>query len=132
MLGTALLGRVVRLSRAGALEALRSNYVRTAKAKGLPGHVILFRHILKPGILPVVTYMGPISAVILTGSLVIENAFSLPGLGRQFITAATDRDYTLLMGTTVILLLVVIVLNFIVDLAYSWLDPRIRRGGQNQ
>ena len=132
VLGTALLGRVVRLSRAGALEALRSNYVRTAKAKGLPGHVILFRHILKPGILPVVTYMGPISAVILTGSLVIENAFSLPGLGRQFITAATDRDYTLLMGTTVILLLVVIVLNFIVDLAYSWLDPRIRRGGQNQ
>lgn len=129
VLGTGLLGRVVRLSRAGALEALKSNYVRTARAKGVPGHVILFRHVLKPGILPVVTYMGPVAAVILTGSLIIEQAFSLPGLGRQFITAATDRDYTLLMGTTVILLLVVIVLNFLIDLAYAWLDPRIRKGG---
>ncbi len=129
VLGTGLLGRIVRLSRAGALEALRSNYVRTARAKGLPAHVILFRHVLKPGILPVVTYMAPVTAVIMTGSLIIEQAFSLPGLGRQFITAATDRDYTLLMGTTVILLLAVILLNFIVDLAYSWLDPRIRRAG---
>ena len=74
--------------------------------------------------------MGPVAAVILTGSLVIEQAFSLPGLGRQFITAATDRDYTLLMGTTVILLLVVIFLNFIVDLTYAWLDPRIRKRGE--
>ena len=106
----------MRLSRAGALEALRSNYVRTARAKGLPAHVILFRHVLKPAILPVVTYMGPVTAAILTGSLIIEQAFSLPGLGRQFVTAATDRDYTLLMGTTVILLLAVILLNFIVDL----------------
>ena len=73
--------------------------------------------------------MAPVTAVIMTGSLIIEQAFSLPGLGRQFITAATDRDYTLLMGTTVILLLAVILLNFIVDLAYSWLDPRIRRAG---
>ena len=119
---------IVRLSRAGALEALRSNYVRTARAKGLPAHTILFRHVFKPGVLPVLTYMGPVTAVILTGSLVIEQAFSLPGLGRQFVTAATDRDYTLLMGTTVILLLAVIILNFIVDLAYSWIDPRIGRG----
>ena len=80
-------------------------------------------------ILPVLTYMGPVTAFILTGSLVIERAFSLPGLGRQFIAAATDRDYTLLMGTTVILLLAIILLNFIVDLLYTWLDPRIRRGG---
>ncbi len=129
VLGTALLGRIVRLSRAGALEALRSNYVRTARSKGLPNWLILFRHVLKPGILPVVTYLGPVSAVILTGSLVIEFTFSLPGLGSQFISAATDRDYTLLMGTTVILLLFVIVLNFIVDLLYTWLDPRIRTGG---
>lgn len=128
VLGTGLLGRIVRLSRAGALEALRSNYVRTARAKGLPAHTILFRHVFKPGVLPVLTYMGPVTAVILTGSLVIEQAFSLPGLGRQFVTAATDRDYTLLMGTTVILLLAVIILNFIVDLAYSWIDPRIGRG----
>ena len=127
VLGTGLLGRIVRLSRAGALEALRSNYVRTARAKGLPSRVILFRHILKPGILPVVTYMGPVAAFILTGSLVIEQAFSLPGLGRQFITAAIDRDYTLLMGTTVILLMLVILLNFLIDLSYFWLDPRIRR-----
>ena len=134
VLGTGLLGRIVRLSRAGALEALRSNYVRTARAKGLPAHTILFRHVFKPGVLPVLTYMGPVTAVILTGSLVIEQAFSLPGLGRQFVTAATDRDYTLLMGTTVILLIAVILLNFIVDLAYSWIDPRIgrSRGGQAQ
>ncbi len=129
VLGTGLLGRIVRLSRAGALEALRSNYVRTARAKGLPAHVILLRHVFKPAILPVLTYMGPVTAFILTGSLVIERAFSLPGLGRQFIAAATDRDYTLLMGTTVILLLAIILLNFIVDLLYTWLDPRIRRGG---
>ncbi len=129
VLGTALLGRIVRLSRAGALEALRSNYVRTARSKGLPNWLILFRHVLKPGILPVVTYLGPVSAVILTGSLVIEFTFSLPGLGSQFISAATDRDYTLLMGTTVILLVFVIVLNFIVDLLYTWLDPRIRTEG---
>lgn len=129
VLGTALLGRIVRLSRAGALEALRSNYVRTARSKGLPNWLILFRHVLKPGILPVVTYLGPVSAVILTGSLVIEYTFSLPGLGSQFISAATDRDYTLLMGTTVILLVFVIVLNFIVDLLYTWLDPRIRTEG---
>ena len=131
VLGTGLLGRIVRLSRAGALEALRSNYVRTARSKGLPAKTILFRHVLKPGLLPVLTYMGPVTAAILTGSLVIERAFSLPGLGRQFVTAATDRDYTLLMGTTVILLLAIIILNFIVDLAYSWIDPRIgRRSGR--
>ena len=129
VLGTGLLGRIVRLSRAGALEALRSNYVRTARAKGLPAHVILLRHVFKPAILPVLTYMGPVTAFILTGSLVIERAFSLPGLGRQFVTAAIDRDYTLLMGTTVILLLAIILLNFIVDLLYTYLDPRIRRGG---
>ncbi len=129
VLGTGLLGRIVRLARAGALEALNSNFVRTARAKGLPARVILFRHVFKPAILPVITYMGPVAAVILTGSLVIEQAFSLPGLGRQFITAATDRDYTLLMGTTVILLLVVIILNFLIDLTYAWLDPRIRRRG---
>ncbi len=129
VLGTAILGRVVRLTRAGALEALKSNYVRTARAKGVPGRRILFRHVFKPAILPTVTFLGPFAAVILTGSLVIEQAFSLPGLGRQFITAAIDRDYTLLMGTTVILLLVIIVLNFLVDLTYAWLDPRIRRRG---
>ncbi|MGB0785118.1 MAG: ABC transporter permease [Alphaproteobacteria bacterium] len=131
VLGTAILGRIVRLTRAGALEALNSNYVRTARAKGLPGRIILFRHVFKPAILPVVTYLGPVAAAILTGSLIVEQAFALPGLGRQFVTAATDRDYSLLMGTTVILLLAIIFLNFLVDLTYSWLDPRIRRSGSN-
>lgn len=126
VLGTALLGRIVRLSRAASLEVLRSNYIRTARAKGLPSRVILFRHVLKPALMPVVTFLGPVAAVILTGSVIVESQYALPGLGSSFIEAALARDYTLMLGVTVILLIFVAGLNFIVDLLYAWLDPRVR------
>jgi len=114
-----------RLSRASILEVLRSDYVRTARAKGLREIVIMFKHVLKGALLPVVSYLGPAFAGIITGSVVVERIFRIPGLGQFFVQAAFNRDYTLLMGTVIVYSVILIMMNFIVDIVYGFLDPRI-------
>lgn len=120
------LATVARLTRAALLDALSADYVRTAVAKGLPARTVVLRHALKPTLLPVVSYLGPATAAILTGSLVVEQIFGLPGVGRYFIQGALNRDYTLVMGVVIVYGTLVILMNFVVDLAYAWLDPRVR------
>ncbi len=119
---------VARLTRGGMIEVLRSNFVRTARAKGLPEHVVVMRHALQAGILPLVAYLGPAAAALVTGSLVIETIFQLPGIGKHFVTGALQRDYTLVMGVVIFYASLIIVLNMIADLVVAALDPRIRYG----
>ena len=116
---------IARLSRASLLEVLRSDYVRTARAKGLRFNTIMFRHVLKGGVLPVVSYLGPAFAGIVTGSIVVEQIFRVPGLGRYFIQSAFNRDYTMIMGTVIVYSVILLIMNFLVDVAYGYLDPRI-------
>ncbi|RKX86619.1 MAG: ABC transporter [Spirochaetes bacterium] len=116
---------IARLSRASFLESLRSDYVRTAKAKGLKTSVIMFKHVLKGASLPVVSYLGPAFSGIITGSIVIEQIFRIPGLGRHFVQSAFNRDYTMIMGTVIVYSLILVIMNFIVDVVYGYLDPRI-------
>lgn len=118
--------RISRLMRGAMIEVLGSNYIRTARSKGIGQRLVLARHALKPALLPVVSYLGPGLSLLLTGSLVVEQIFGLPGIGKYFITAALDRDYGLVLGTTILYMLVILVLNLIVDLVYAWLDPRVR------
>jgi oligopeptide transport system permease protein len=108
------------------IEVLRSAYIRTARAQGLPLAVIILRHALKPALLPVVSYLGPATAALITGSVVIEQIFGLPGIGRFFVNGALNRDYTLVMGVVVFYGVLILVFNFLVDLVYGLLDPRIR------
>ena len=115
-----------RLTRGSMIEVLRSNFVRTARAQGLPMWQVVVKHALKPALLPVVSYLGPATAHIITGSVVIEQIFSRPGLGRYFVTGALNRDYTLVMGIVVFYGVLIILFNFLVDLAYAWLDPKVR------
>ena len=115
-----------RLTRGSMIEVLRSNFVRTARAQGLPTWQVIVKHALKPALLPVVSFLGPATAHIITGSVVIEQIFSRPGLGRFFVTGALNRDYTLVMGVVVFYGGLIIVFNFLVDLAYAWLDPKVR------
>ncbi|MAA75665.1 MAG: oligopeptide ABC transporter permease OppB [Salinisphaeraceae bacterium] len=124
-LGTAMMAYVARLTRGAMIEVLRSNYVRTARAKGLPTRVILFRHALPAALTPVVSFMGPAAAGIITGSVVIETIFGIPGLGRFFVQGALNRDYTLVMGVVLFYGMLIIVFNLLVDLLYAWLDPRV-------
>jgi len=105
---------------------LHSNYIRTARAKGLPESTVILRHALRPALLPVISYMGPATAAMITGSVVIERIYGIPGLGSYFVQGALNRDYTLVMGVVVFYGIVIILLNFIVDLLYAWLNPRIR------
>jgi len=116
---------IARLSRASILEVLRSDYVRTARAKGLKESVVIVKHVLKGAMLPIVSYLGPAFAGILTGSLVVESVFAIPGVGRVFVQSALNRDYPLIMGEVVIFGLILVVMNFIVDIVYGLLDPRI-------
>ena len=116
---------IARLSRASILEILRSDYVRTARAKGMRERTIMFKHVLKGGLLPVVSYLGPAFAAIVTGSVVVERIFRVPGLGQFFVQAAFNRDYTLLMGTVIVYSVILILMNFIVDIIYGMLDPRV-------
>ncbi len=125
-LGAPFAAYIARLTRSGMLEALSEDHIRTAQAKGLRTHVIVLRHALKAGCLPVVTYLGPATAGILTGSLVIEKIFAIPGTGSHFVNSALNRDYTLSMGVTILYTVLVYSLNMVVDLAYTLLDPRIR------
>ncbi|WP_395678857.1 oligopeptide ABC transporter permease OppB [Inquilinus sp.] len=117
---------IARLTRASMIEVLRSNFVRTARAKGLPERITIVRHTLKAGLLPVVSYLGPATAGIITGSVVIEQIFGIPGIGRYFVTAALNRDYTLVMGTVIFFAVLIIMFNLLVDLLYGALDPRVR------
>jgi oligopeptide transport system permease protein len=117
---------IARLTRGSMIEVLRSPFIRTAKAQGLPMRKILLRHALKPALLPVVSYLGPALAAVITGSVVIEQIFGVPGLGRFFVQGALNRDYTLVMGVVVFYGVLIIVANFLVDLAYAWLDPRVK------
>ena len=108
------------------IEVLRSNFVRTARAKGLPERVVLLRHAMKPALLPVISYLGPATAAVITGSVVIEQIFGVPGLGRYFVQGALNRDYTLVMGVVVFYGVLIIVFNLLVDLLYALLDPRVK------
>lgn len=117
---------VARLTRGSMIEVLHSNYIRTARAKGLPGHLVIRRHALKPALLPVISFMGPATAGLITGSVVIERIYSIPGLGSYFVQGALNRDYTLVMGVVIFYGVIIILLNFIVDILYSWMNPRIR------
>ncbi len=117
---------VSRLTRASMIEVLHTNYIRTARAKGLPEHVTITRHALKAALLPVVSYLGPATAAVITGSVVIETIFGIPGIGRYFVQAALNRDYTLVMGVVVLYASLIILLNLCVDLIYGYLDPKVR------
>ena len=124
-LGLVFAAYIARLTRTGMLETLSADYIRTAHAKGLSPRTVVLRHALKGGLLPVVSYLGPATAGILTGSLVIEKIFFIPGTGSHFINAASNRDYTLAMGVTILFTVLVYTLNTVVDMAYTLLDPRI-------
>ena len=125
-LGAPFAAYISRLARTGMLETLSQDFIRTARAKGLPPRTVLLRHALRGGLLPVVSYLGPAIAGILTGSLVIEKIFAIPGTGTHFVNSALNRDYTLSMGVTLLYTVMVYALNTAVDLAHTFLDPRIR------
>lgn len=118
-----LVAYVARLTRGGLLDVLGAPWLRAAQAKGLSRRTILLRHALKPALLPVVSFLGPATAGVMTGSLVVEQVFALPGIGRYFVQGALDRDYTLVMGVTICYASLIVALNFLVDIAYRWLDP---------
>ena len=116
---------IMRLMRSSMLDVMGQDYMRTAKAKGVSGFFILFKHALRNAILPVVTYVVPMLAYTVTGSFVVEKIFTIPGLGGEFITAISGRDYTLIMGTTIFLATLIIIMNVVVDIIYKLVDPRI-------
>jgi oligopeptide transport system permease protein len=125
-LSAAPAGYIAALLRSTLIENLGEDFIRTARAKGLRESAVLFKHALRNSLVPVLTVMGPLTAALLTGSFVIEYVFAIPGMGRFFITAVTDRDYPLIMGVTLVYTAVLIAANFLVDLFYSYIDPRIR------
>jgi oligopeptide transport system permease protein len=116
---------ISRLTRAGMIEVLRSNYIRTARSRGLPEREIVFKHALRAAILPLVSYLGPACAGLITGSLVIEKIFNLPGLGKNFVVSALQRDYTVVMGMVILYATLIIALNLLADVIYALLDPRV-------
>lgn len=117
---------ITRLMRSSLLDVMGQDYIRTARAKGLGNFVILFKHALRNAILPVITYVGPMLAGLMTGSFVVEKIFTIPGLGREFVSSITNRDYTMIMGTTILLAAFIITANVIVDILYKIIDPRIK------
>ena len=125
-LGTFYAAYVARLTRAGMLEVIGQEFIRTARAKGLREATVVLHHALPGAILPVVTYLGPASAAILTGSVVVETIFSIPGIGRYFVGSALNRDYTMVLGTVVFYSVLLLVFNLIVDVLYAYLDPRVQ------
>lgn len=116
---------IARLTRGGMLEVVRQDYIRTARAKGLSESLIVVRHALKGALLPVVSFLGPAAARLVTGAIVVEKIFAIPGLGRYFVDGAFNRDYTLVMGVVLFYATFLILLNLLVDVLYSWLDPRV-------
>jgi oligopeptide transport system permease protein len=125
-LGMIYMGVVARLARSGLLETLRQDYIRTARAKGLSERVVVWKHAVRLGLMPVITYLGPAMAALITGSFVVELIFQIPGLGWYFIASITDRDYPVLTGVLVFYAIFLVAMNLIVDILYGVLDPRIR------
>jgi oligopeptide transport system permease protein len=125
-LGFVYAAYIMRLTRGGMLEVLHQDYIRTARAKGASEARIVFRHALRGGLLPVVAFLGPALAGILTGSFVIETIFQIPGLGREFVNSAFNRDYTLVLGTVILYAALIIVLNLVADIAQVWLNPKLK------
>jgi len=121
-----MIAYIARITRASMIEVLHSSFIRTARAKGMPEKDVLIQHALKPALLPVISYLGPAAAAILTGSVVVERIFTIPGIGSYFVQGALNRDYTLVMGVVILYGVLIILFNFMVDLLYAWLDPRIR------
>ena len=119
------MANITRLTRSSMLDVLGQDYIRTAKAKGVSSVKIIFSHALKNALIPVITYCGPMLAYIVTGSLVVEKIFAVPGIGRAFVSSITDRDYTLIMGTTIVLAILIVVMNLVSDIMYKVIDPRI-------
>ncbi|MBQ3432626.1 MAG: ABC transporter permease [Clostridia bacterium] len=117
---------ITRLTRSSMLDVLGQDYIRTARAKGLSGPRIIYGHALKNSLIPVLTYIGPMLAYIVTGSLVVEQIFAVPGIGRQFVSSITNRDYPMIMGTTIILAALIVVMNLLTDILYKVVDPRIQ------
>lgn len=117
---------ITRLTKTSMLDALGQDYIRTANAKGVAGWKVIFKHALRNAVIPVITYVGPMTAYILTGSLVVENIFTIGGLGAKFVSAINNRDYTLIMGTTIFLSILMVTMNLITDLVYKVVDPRIK------
>ncbi|WP_066294911.1 ABC transporter permease [Bacillus sp. FJAT-29937] len=128
-LGSTPMAFIARLTRSSMLEVMSNDYIKTAKAKGLSQGVITVRHAIRNALLPVVTYLGPLTASILTGSFVIERIFGIPGLGAHFVTSITNRDYTVIMGVTVFYSVLLLVSILLVDIAYGFIDPRIKLAG---
>ncbi len=123
---------IARITRGSMIEVLHSPFIRTARAKGMPEKEILTNHALKPAMLPVLSYLGPAAAGVLTGSVVVERIFTIPGIGSYFVQGALNRDYTLVMGVVILYGMLIILFNFLVDLLYAWLDPRIRYEDLNE
>lgn len=119
---------VARLTRSSVLEVMQQDYIRTARAKGLPEIVVIIKHALKNALIPVVTYLGPMIAAMMTGSFIVEKIFAIPGMGKYFVESVSSRDYTVLMGTTIFYAAFSITMIFLVDIAYGFIDPRIKLG----
>ena len=111
--------------RGSMIEVMHSNYIRTARAKGIPDRLIIFRHAIRPALLPVISYLGPAAAAVITGSVVVEQIFSLPGLGSFLVKGALNRDYTLVLGSVILVGALIIAFNFIVDVLYAVIDPKM-------
>ena len=116
---------IAKLTRASMLDAINQDYIRTARAKGLKTRTVIFKHALRNSMIPVITYLGPLTAYVITGGFVVETTFSIPGLGKYFISSILNRDYPIIMGTTIVLAAMIIIMNLLVDIAYTLVDPRI-------
>ena len=117
---------IARLVRSSMLDVIKQDYIRTARAKGLSELKVIYKHALKNAVIPVVTYLGPLAAGLLTGSFVIEKLFSIPGMGGYFVNSVSNRDYTMIMGSTIFYSVLLVIMNFIVDIVYVLVDPRIK------
>lgn len=123
---------IARLTRSSMLEVLSQDYIKTARAKGLSDFTIIWRHALKNSLMPVITYLGPLIAGVFTGSFVIESIFAIPGLGKYFVTSIYNRDYTVILGVTIFYSFILVILNFLVDMTYQFLDPRIKLDNEKE
>ena len=125
-LGTAYSAIIARLTRASMLQVIREDYIRTARAKGLSERIVMLHHALKNALIPVTTVLGPIFAIIITGSMIVEQIFAIPGIGKYFVTSVINRDYPVIMGITLFFGAIIVIANLVVDITYGFLDPRIR------
>ncbi|MEM8591683.1 MAG: oligopeptide ABC transporter permease OppB [Pseudomonadota bacterium] len=125
-LSTSYMGSIARITRSSMLEVMNSNYIRTARAKGLPDSTVIWRHAMKPTLAPVVSYLGPVFVYVLTGSVFVDIYFSTGGLGQSYVNSALSRDYSVLLGVTILYGVLTVAVNLLTDLAYAWFDPKIR------